>query len=1382
MKLKLSSQYANHSKTMVIRFAINRIATTMLMLFCIHSLLISQNATFTKNITLPDETGGFGADFVEVNGKIFVHGQSEVYVYQRNSSTNEMYHVTTIDLKSKQFTTNSDNTSKSFGKYAPPYFNYGFHSPSRQMMVVSDASSPLIYTITPDINLISINTNTYEVTKLKNRPALIDHFKISSGRVIIKYDGLNNRLYTLFSGRDEVNKDGSFHITDSYFAVYDINNTNGSLTLKCEEFKRGFDEYNGVTGDGYLSTANEIEPYRSLGSNLFYIARKKKIVLYELTTDPTDPYAEVESISIPEAKIGKMITIKNANLHKIVVLPYMLPGSGIEPDPFTYTVQFYIFEAGSTAMTYQSLNAPSRRIIDGHFISQRNTLVLTFPNHYSESEPLDPYCNDAIFDGKNLAFFTYSSNTFSLDPSLSLNTNCYTYDWESKYFNYPLKIVPGNDNDFYLGSINEWTHVTYNTIPDPAVYEFETIIDKPGSFFGTGAVLSDYNCALSYTLNGLYNSYQDGAGIHHTDFKPVGFPAYHSVYNPTNNLIYFYNTISNSNSTIYVYDPLANGGEGALETTIDVEFPIGDIVYNPFQDHLLISANDDVTSTIYRIDSDNNYEQTDIPLGGKTYTKKMFVAPSGLLCVFTNTTNNSPSMMFFNASNYQYTTNPIVNLTNIENNVNCHFNASFCYNQYDHKVYATVRNDNILLNPYFSQENVCEMTSSFGEGLLLSITDNGEVSTLNESLINPGKVICPELLDQSEDYQGALYILTNEDLYTNNIAYYDCSTDIIESIDLTPAIHFNDIVYNQHTNSVFAFSDQTETTPSTGEFAHDRIARFYQIEKTYPTGFNVAEIGNYEGQIASFFNNPYNGKIYVHTKFSQNKWGDEPAKLLEYDPTISGSTFEEINLFEENGPQITSYYVEYDHYEDALINFLNCNLTTPYIDPYQNKMYLPNGAHSKISVVDFDAEELLLLNNKGHDWISIPRLYQQGAGPSINNVLAGNIVPQDYIEDSELLNWPPDADQEYSSFYDLIEGWPTPQEIGGIYSERGYKLDLLYTGTTEPKNKYIKMYGDVIPTTTQIPLFERKPNWVGYFIHKEQDVLDALGQVLWYTNSIKGEDWFCYFDGPARDPGNPVPTSAGWICDNLVHNIDYGDMIVINTDLLPENYTFSWVQYGTKNAEIEEEIPQNFVYSETADYDPIVILLDTTETIDEIGAFIGDSCVGACVVSPNDTLVGIKAYTDELTGDSITFQTWSNTKSTQKKIIHKYGVYNKEKRIYETRSIHPSENSSIYKVSFRQDNYIEPDHIKTMYLRIYPNPAANNVSIEYNVESHTNVNITIYDGTGRFLATLFNSQQTSGYSTYLWDLTVGGKKLNKGVYIIKLAINNNTITKKVIIQ
>ena len=1374
MKLKPSNQFVNHRKPMGMKFVIKSITITLLLLFCSINLLIAQPTTFAKNISLPDETGGFGADFVEVNNKIFVHGQSEIFVYVKNSFTNQMDYVTTIDLKPFQITTNSDNTLKSFGKYAPPYFNYGFHSPSRQMMVVSNDTPPLIYTITPDLNLISITTdNNYDVTKLKDRPAKIDHFKISSGRVILKYDELNNRLYTLFSGRDVSNKDGSFHVTDSYFAIYDINVFNGNLTLRCEDFKKGFEVSNG--GDGYLKTAHEIEPYRSEGSDLFYVARGDDIYLYELSTDPANPDL-IASTFIEEVKIGKMFSIKNANLHKIVVLPYMLPGSGTEPDPWTYTVKFYIFDAGSTAMTHQSITAPSRRIIDGHFISQRNTLVLTFPNHFDNPYDPDPYHNDVAFDGKNLAFFTFGSSGFSLEPSLSLNTNGYPQEWDSEYFNYPLNIIPGNNGGFYLGSINEWTHVTYNVLHNPP-YKFETIIDKPGSFFATGAELTDYNCTLSYTLNGLYNSYLD-ENVIITNFKPVGFPAYHSVHNPTNNYIYFYNTISSSNSTIYVYDPSENGGEGALITTIEVEFPIGDIVYNPFQDQLLISPNNG-TSTIWRINTDNSYAATDIQLDG-TYTKQMFIAPNGLLCVFTNTIDVNPTIMVFNATNYEPASIPFTILTNIDTHIYCNFNASFCYNQYNRTVYATVKNNYVLQNPYFSQENVCKTDPTSWKGLLLSIASTGYVNTLDATLKAPGKIICPELLEPPENYQGALYILTNDQFYTNNISYYDCSTNTIESAAFQEAIYFNDIVYNQHTNSIFAFSDQT-TIPIPGELAHERVAKFYQIEKIIPNGFSNTLIGSYDGQIAGFFNNPYNGKLYVHTKFDENKWGDDPVKLLEYDPTVSGSTFETIDLFEEAGPQITSYYVEYDHYEDALINLLNYNLTTPYIDPYQNKIYLPNGAHSKVSVVDFEAEELLLLNSNAYDWISIPRLYQQGAGPSINSVLSGNIYPGNYIINSELQNWPPNAEQEYSSLYIGFQ-WPTPPLIEGVYSERGYKMDLLYPGTTEPQNKYIKMHGEVIPSTTQIPLFDQKPNWVGYFIHKEQDVLDALGQVLKYANSIQGEDWFCYYDGPARNPGNPVPARTGWICSGIVHNIDYGDMIVINTDFVPENYSFSWVQYGSKIAEKEEEIPQNFVYTVTANYDPIVILLDSTETINEIGAYIGDTCIGACVVTQDDTLVGIKAYTGGQTGDSITLQTWSSNKSSQKKIIYKYGVYNKNKGIYETRSIHPAENKSIYKVSFRKNNNIEPDDIRTPDFKIYPNPAANNVNIEYYIGSKANVNITVYDGTGRLLATLFNSQQTSGYSTYLWNLSVGGKKLNKGVYIIKLAVNNNTINKKLIIQ
>ena len=278
-----------------------------------------QAPTFDKNISLPEESGGFCFDIIQANSKLFVHAQNKVFVY--NESNNELYDI--IDLVDNQYMT------KHFGKYAPPYFDYGFYSPSRQTMAINE-DKDLIYTITPNLNIISIETiEPYQFTTLVERPSIIEHFHIASGRIVIKYDSEHERLYLLLSGRDDINSPGSFHITDSYFAIYDVNPITGNLILIYDELKCG---HEGTGGNGYLSTASDIEFNHNTSSNKFYVARLKKLEIWEITGDPNNPVSLVNSINISAAKIGKLLTVQNANLHKILALPYRLPGGGVEPD------------------------------------------------------------------------------------------------------------------------------------------------------------------------------------------------------------------------------------------------------------------------------------------------------------------------------------------------------------------------------------------------------------------------------------------------------------------------------------------------------------------------------------------------------------------------------------------------------------------------------------------------------------------------------------------------------------------------------------------------------------------------------------------------------------------------------------------------------------------------------------------------------------------------------------------------------------------------------------------------------------------------------------------------------------------------------------------
>jgi hypothetical protein len=90
---------------------------------------------------------------------------------------------------------------------------------------------------------------------------------------------------------------------------------------------------------------------------------------------------------------------------------------------------------------------------------------------------------------------------------------------------------------------------------------------------------------------------------------------------------------------------------------------------------------------------------------------------------------------------------------------------------------------------------------------------------------------------------------------------------------------------------------------------------------------------------------------------------------------------------------------------------------------------------------------------------------------------------------------------------------------------------------------------------------------------------------------------------------------------------------------------FQWSINGRPPYVAPDPGPVYYSYTLKADYTPIVIALDTTSGITEIGAFINDTCVGASVVQPGDTVVVLNAYMDGLTGDSVYFEQHSPMKS-----------------------------------------------------------------------------------------------------------------------------------------
>ncbi len=89
------------------------------------------------------------------------------------------------------------------------------------------------------------------------------------------------------------------------------------------------------------------------------------------------------------------------------------------------------------------------------------------------------------------------------------------------------------------------------------------------------------------------------------------------------------------------------------------------------------------------------------------------------------------------------------------------------------------------------------------------------------------------------------------------------------------------------------------------------------------------------------------------------------------------------------------------------------------------------------------------------------------------------------------------------------------------------------------------------------------------------------------------------------------------------------------------------------------------------------------------------------------------------------------------------------------------------------------ENLTTSYgLNIFPNPTSNTATINYTLPSSSTVKVELFDLVGKKCADVFNGTAPGGIQEH--QLNRDG--LNSGVYFIKLTINNNSFTQKLVIQ
>ncbi|MDZ7741226.1 MAG: hypothetical protein U5Q03_05620 [Bacteroidota bacterium] len=316
----------------------------------------------------------------------------------------------------------------------------------------------------------------------------------------------------------------------------------------------------------------------------------------------------------------------------------------------------------------------------------------------------------------------------------------------------------------------------------------------------------------------------------------------------------------------------------------------------------------------------------------------------------------------------------------------------------------------------------------------------------------------------------------------------------------------------------------------------------------------------------------------MYQKIDEAKLGDEPVRLFEIDPLqYNNQGYEAVEIDLNN----TCIYPDLDYNPDA--SGFYYNFTTPFIDPEENKIYLPNGGHSNISVVDFDPADILEIEND-ITWLSFPRLDRPGnTTVSVDDALLDMINPT-YDNESKLEYF----DGSYvHSVYDFYQHtWRPDPPTGGlpnVRSDLGYVLDLEYGSS--PDLVLLHMRGTQLDPNNPpyIQLTDQYQTWAGYWLEESQYPLDAIPEDdLLYMYRIEGQYWTCQRE-PLPDNAQPPYYQYPFVCSENrgVVELNYGDMVKV---FASADLSFTWLSNTGGDGGIERLATENFSYVEQTDY------------------------------------------------------------------------------------------------------------------------------------------------------------------------------------------------------
>jgi hypothetical protein len=624
--------------------------------------------------------------------------------------------------------------------------------------------------------------------------------------------------------------------------------------------------------------------------------------------------------------------------------------------------------------------------------------------------------------------------------------------------------------------------------------------------------------------------------------------------------------------------------------------------------------------------------------------------------------------------------------------------------------------------------NVIISLNEFGDinnGMVIGIDNNNSIY-FSYPVIDPYKISYDEMNERifcSRYFSSS--ILGIIDLVSQQVSYLDLSNYFLYLIET---------VYDKFRNEVCIIGHYNDPDPF-----DIRDTRFAWLS---PSSYEVTNLITTDPMAISFAYNPQSGDIY---SFYPNVNSANNMQCLGKIPRIS----------------CVHYLYPLTNGHRPLIFNYSWPPNVLFLTQDFSYLFVPNHYFSDLYKIACPPDQVTIYPET-FNWISFPRLEREGNDPVLSQPLLEQITPfPTYLR---LLH----RDPEYQYFLDKTyqeHSWSG--ELENVRSTLGYKLETNNQGPS-----VLPLSGTILPSETTLPLYGFKSNWTGYFPTWTQSPFDAIGtEFLDKITWMAGQKWFCHKES------QPQQKNSGYwwrcACEQGRIEIRYGEMVVIYPS--EDIGDFHWQYGGSPPGEEPKGASLSFSYTEKAEYDAIFIELDTLNMPSEIGAFAGDSCIGATTVFPYDTMVLICAYTQGFEGEEITFEQLYPTKSYGQ-IFKDYFVLNTRTGIRERRQITAGESQPYFVVSLEQ-NPMSPRQPGASWLVCSPNPAQNEVTVSYSLDVEANVSLQLVNALGKVVITWQPGMKSPGS----YDLKFSSMDLPAGIYQLRMITGSSQAIRKVII-